>query len=92
MLRTAAPWSADGMNVTEVVSGLVADHAPGTGVNRFASLIGRLVGLGLIGGAHLAWRAGAAALGLAGAGALVSALPEFLTEQDFAGSSGVQIP
>lgn len=87
--RGRRPWTADLLfaakrNVGIVVSSLVADHAPGAGVNRFASLAGRLIGLGLIGTAHLAWRAGAAALGLAGAAAMVSALPEFLTEQDFA--------
>ena len=72
------------MNVTEVVSGLVADHAPGAGLNRFASVVGRLVGLGLVGGAHLVWRAGAATLGLAGAAALVSAVPQLLSDPDFA--------
>jgi hypothetical protein len=74
---------AGGMNVTEVVSSLVADHSPGAGMDRLASLAGRLIGLGLIGGAHLAWRVGAAGLGLAGAGALVSTLPQLLGERDF---------
>lgn len=84
MLRAAGQGAASGMIVTEVVSSLVAEPAPGAGINRVASLVGRLVGLGLVGTAHLAWRAGAAALGIAGATALVAALPDFLTERDFA--------
>lgn len=69
--------------VTEVVSSLVAGSAPGARMNRVAALVGRLVGLGLLGTAHLAWRFGAASLGIAGATALVAALPEILADPDF---------
>lgn len=70
--------------VSDVVLSSLHGMRPLDGVGRIACLTGRMLGLGLLGSLHLAWRAGAATLGIAGAMALVASLPQILAEPDFA--------
>lgn len=70
--------------MVEVASGMQEERRSGRGLNRLVRLSGRLLCFGLIGGAHLAWRTAAAALGIAGAAALIAAVPELLSQSDFA--------